>query len=129
MPVIRQKMIHREDLRANPDRLYVFGDNEQRRGMGGQAGAMRGEPNAVGVRTKRNPGMSPSDFWSDRYYDLNCRLLRSDFKAIRSHLRKGGTVVIPEDGLGTGLSELPTRAPQTYGYLRQLIALIEQEYP
>lgn len=33
----------------------------------------------------------------------------------------GATVVIPEDGLGTGLAQLPQRAPKTYGYLRRAL--------
>ncbi|KKL05458.1 hypothetical protein LCGC14_2605850, partial [marine sediment metagenome] len=49
--------ITRQMLRDEPDTLFVFGDNMQRRGLGGQAFAMRGEPNAVGIPTKIFPSM------------------------------------------------------------------------
>lgn len=34
MPVIFQEQISRTDLHCHPGNLYVFGDNEARRGMG-----------------------------------------------------------------------------------------------
>jgi hypothetical protein len=53
-------MIYRRDLRANPESLYLFGDNTKRVGIGGQAREMRGEPNAVGIATKNAPGSYPA---------------------------------------------------------------------
>jgi hypothetical protein len=55
MTLIFQEWITRKDLRENPDKRYVFGDNVERRGYGGQAKEMRGEPNAIGVVTKWAP--------------------------------------------------------------------------
>lgn len=102
--------ITRDMLRAEPDAVFVFGDNCQRVGMGGQAGAMRGEPNAIGVATKFAPGMSDRDFYSDG----DPRALSTvafDLHLVASRLLDGCTVYVPRDGLGTGLSELPKRAP------------------
>lgn len=118
MPVITQKFIFRSDLQNNPDVLYLFGDNLQRRGYGGQAKEMRGEPNAVGIATKNAPGMKPGDFFSDEDITLRYRI-DDDLAPAYQHLRKGGLLVIPEDGLGTGLSQLPTRAPELDAYLKQ----------
>lgn len=115
MPIVYQKMIHREDLRANPDKFYVFGDNAVRIGMGGQAGEMRGEPNAIGVATKRAPSMSPGSFFSDCEEDA--RTLAADMLIVNSALMTAKIVVVPRDGLGTGLSQLPTRAPRLYAGL------------
>lgn len=120
--VTRQKMIYRQDLQQNPATLYLFGDNEQRRGLGGQAIQMRGEPNAVGVRTKRRPRLMETDFWTDETYEANCRMIDEDLLPVRQHLAGGGTVVIPEDGLGTGLAQLLERAPNTYAYLQAALA-------
>ncbi|RTQ48410.1 hypothetical protein EJV47_15670 [Hymenobacter gummosus] len=126
MMLRKQKFITREDLQANPDTLYVFGDNERRRGYGGQAKAMRGEPNAVGVRTKRKPARTaPDDFWTDATYEQNCRFIDEDLAPVFAHLRAGGPVVLPEDGLGTGLAELPTRAPRTFAYLQEQLQQLE----
>jgi hypothetical protein len=117
MPVIYQKMIFRGDLRKNPDVLYLFGDNDRRIGFGGQAGEMRDEPNAVGIRTKWNPGMSPADFFSDRQYKTISGMIDADFARPFEYLRRGKIVIVPADGLGTGLSELPTRAPKVNDFL------------
>lgn len=119
--IVRQKMIYRQDLQQNPDTLYLFGDNEERRGLGGQAIQMRGEPNAVGVRTKRRPRLKEGDFWTDETYEANCRMIGEDLAPVKEHLAAGGTVVIPEDGLGTGLAQLAERAPQTYTFLQAAI--------
>lgn len=117
-PIIIQTHITREDLRAHPDRAYLFGDNLEQVGMGGQAGAMRGEPNAVGIPTKKAPGGAEGDYFTDDELDLNAEAIDRAF----ARIPKGRTVVIPAAGLGTGIAELPTRAPLTYGYLLEKIA-------
>ncbi|UOQ75410.1 hypothetical protein MUN84_11830 [Hymenobacter sp. 5516J-16] len=119
--ILKQKRIYRTDLQAHPDVLYLFGDNEERRGLGGQAIEMRGEPNAIGVRTKRRPRLKDADFWTDETLAANCRMIDEDLVPVRQHLATGGTVVLPEDGLGTGLAQLQQRAPQTFAYLTQAL--------
>ena len=119
--VERRDSITRESVRAEPETLFVFGDNDQRKGNGGQAKAMRGEPNAVGIRTKAAPHTDESAYWSDDTYEDNIKKIDEDFKRIESHK---GTVVIPSAGLGTGLSELQTRAPKTLAYLESKIAAL-----
>lgn len=112
MPVLYQHRIYRIDLQRNPEVLYLFGDNNARVGMGGQAGEMRNEPNAVGVRTKWLPSHEDRAFFNDRDYHRISLMMRDDLKRAVEHLRLDCIVVIPSDGLGTGLSELPTRAPR-----------------
>ncbi|QJA43078.1 hypothetical protein [Phaeobacter phage MD18] len=121
MPVVSQKFIFRSDLQSNPDVKYLFGDNLVRQGLGGQAKEMRGEPNAIGVATKRTPSNRPGEFFSDEDYDQNVGQMDKDLEPARDHLRKGGILVIPEDGLGTGLSELPQRAPRTNAALVEML--------
>jgi hypothetical protein len=125
MPMIRQKFILREDLRANPAVLYLFGDNLLRVGYGGQAKEMRGEPNAVGIATKKAPGMRESDFFTDDEYGENRWCIEKDFQRAFHHAKQGGTVVVPYDGLGTGLSELPLRAPRTNQFIVRTIEVLD----
>lgn len=125
MPVVSQKFIFRSDLQSNPDVKYLFGDNLVRQGLGGQAKEMRGEPNAIGVATKRTPSNRPGEFFSDDDYDQNVGQMDKDLEPARDHLRKGGILVIPEDGLGTGLSELPQRAPRTNAALVEMLEELE----
>ena len=121
MPVIYQKRICRDDLRRNPNAVYLFGDNEARTGLGGQAREMRGEPNAFGIATKK----SPREFWSDEDYWSNIQVIDNDYMKIYLH-KSMRILVVPSDGIGTGLSELKIRAPVTFDYLRdQMKNLIE----
>ena len=117
MPVKYQKFITRQDLRANPDTLYVFGDNLDRSGYGGQAKFMRGEPNAVGIVTKLKPTMHEYSFLEDLFFEDFLIWLDKDEERIVDHLKKGMDVVIPTDGIGTGLAQLPERAPEIYKYI------------
>lgn len=116
--MIFQPIIVRADLKAHPDRLFLFGDNELRRGMGGQAAEMRGEPNAVGVATKRAPSMVPSAMWADWDFYRCAAIIDSDLKPAFLHAAAGGVIVCPKDGIGTGRAGLPTKAPCIWTYLR-----------
>lgn len=129
MPVSYQKLISREDLLANPNSLYLFGDNEQRSGMGGQAAAMRGEKNAVGIRTKRWPSTRSGSYWSDDDFEGNCEKINRDLVPVRIHLRSGGIVVMPIDGIGTGLANLRAAAPKTFAFLQHELMNLEQIKP
>lgn len=122
MPLITQSMIYRSDLRANPDVLYIFGDNEARCGFGGQAAEMRGEPNAIGVATLSSPGK----FWNDRDTARQCSIIDADLKRARDAVAAGKIVVYPADGIGTGLARLEACAPETFGYLQIQIAAMRQ---
>mgnify|MGYP000218143077 CR=1 FL=1 len=53
--IIHQTWITREDLRANPDIIYVYGDNAARDGQRGLARQMRHEPNAHAVSISWGP--------------------------------------------------------------------------
>ncbi|WP_315782426.1 hypothetical protein [Bradyrhizobium sp. SZCCHNPS1003] len=115
MPIVRQKFISRKDLRDNPSQFYVFGDNVQRSGYGGQAKQMRGEQNAIGVATKWSPSMDPRSFFDET---PACRaIVERDLLKIDELLRAGRTVVVPTDGIGTGLSQLPRRAPHLHHFI------------
>jgi hypothetical protein len=103
------------DLKANPNKIYVFGDNVQRVGTGGQA-QIRNNPNAMGIATKISPSMNESAFMSDEDLNNNKQIIDGDIAKIKA---TGKVVVMPKDGLGTGLAKLKEKAPQTYAYLRQ----------
>lgn len=120
MPLRRQKIIKRQDLQSNSDWFYLFGDNEIRVGLGGQAAEMRGEPNAIGVATLRAPGV----FWRDDDFKHQRDVIDNDLARVKVLLAAGKTIIIPADGLGTGLAQLAQRSPLTFQYLqRELEAL------
>lgn len=107
-----------ELLRSNPDKIYVFGDNLLRRGTAGQA-AVRGEPNAFGIPTKRAPSMVASAFFSDRPDEVQAVLqaLRELYVLARTR-----TVVFPAAGLGTGLARMASSSPKAYQQMRSILS-------
>ena len=103
------------DVKANPNKIYVFGDNTQRTGTGGQA-QIRNNSNAMGIATKLAPSNEESAFMTDKDLAKNKAVIDGDIAKIKT---KGKTIVMPKDGLGTGLAKLKEKAPQTYAYLKQ----------
>ena len=102
-------------LRAD-DGLFLFGDNFERAGKGGQA-VIRDMPNALGIAVKHQPKRDAGAYLSDA--DMNAfqaELLRAH-REILAALRAKRTVYWPADGIGTGLAELPSRAPLCYSNL------------
>lgn len=124
MNIERIKFITREYVKSNPDKVFLFGDNLEQIGYGGQAGAMRDEPNAVGIPTKKSPAMGEDAFFSDKEFAFNCSKIFAAIAAVKRLCETKGitTIVIPSDGLGTGLAELDTRAPKTFAYLEERLA-------
>lgn len=122
--VIRRKRITRDLVRSDRKSVFVFGDNMEGKGYGGQAAAMRGEPNTIGVPTKWRPDRTPGAYFTDD--DAKNRdvwhAIHEAFQQMRSALAEGRNVVIPADGLGTGLAELPKRAPKFHAMIEAAIA-------
>jgi len=125
--VIRLQYVTREMVRADPKTLFVFGDNIARTGLGGQAKAMRGEPNAIGVPTKWRPGRAERDYFTDddaELFQVRDPIICA-FHAMENALISGRNVAIPADGLGTGLAELPRRAPRIHRAIEARITALE----
>lgn len=113
----RLRFITREYVRSNRDKLFLFGDNLERRGFGGQAAAMRGEPNTVGIPTKKSPNNRNEAFFTDRELEQNKAAIDAAFAEIsRSASDSIRVIVVPFAGLGTGRAQLRKRAPQTFAY-------------
>jgi len=121
MAIMKKKWITREDLRQNSTTLFVFGDNLQEKGYGGQAKEMRGEPNAIGIPTKKKPSMTPDSFFSDDDYEKMVNIISEKFRILTRQLELGFDVVFPEMGIGTNLAKLEEKAPKIYEYINRRI--------
>ena len=126
--IIYQKFIKREDVRRNRKQIYIFGDNDVRSGFGGQAKEMRGEPNSIGIRVKKLPNNAINSFYSDDDYLENIEKILDDFIIVEKKLLEGAKIVIPEGGIGTGLSRLKEYAPMTFNFLVDCISYLEMKY-
>ena len=118
--------ITRDDIQANPDKIFIFGDNVEREGLGGQAKEMRGEPNVIGIVTKNSPDTTPESYFNDADYDKNKKLIDADVNKIILKIREGKTIVFPKMGIGTGLAQLDYKAPKTFSYLKSLLSALRQ---
>lgn len=127
--VIRLSRITRTMVQSDRGSVFIFGDNMVGRGLGGQAAAMRGEPNTIGVPTKWRPERTDGAYFTDddlRDGSVRHAILEA-FSRMKNALASGKNVVIPADGLGTGLAELPTRAPKIHAFIEAGISSLCQE--
>jgi hypothetical protein len=117
-----------ETMRAYPHVTFVFGDNCQRVGKGGQA-IVRDEPNVLGVATKKSGG----EFFIDG--DIaDMGQMCEDLIAVESLLLAGRKVGIPltDEGrisLGCGLAALPYHFPSAYAFLEAWLRRMTKKYP
>lgn len=127
MPVYTKKFITRKFMQEHPDWYFVFGDNLDRYGFGGQAKEMRGEPNAIGVATKAKASHNKDAYLHDDnpYHDFE---VLKDLEKVQSKLKEGSVVVFPTDGIGTGLAKLEEKAPQLFEYIQNRIQTFKDEF-
>ena len=130
MPVLFMSSITREFVRNHPNFIFVFGDNLAEKGLGGQAKEMREEPNAVGIATKRSPSMNSDAFFSnsDIHNVIVMGAIKDSFRILESHLLSGDVVVIPENGVGVGLANLPVNAPLIDTFIKKSIERLVNIY-
>jgi hypothetical protein len=126
------KYISRDYVRSHRSTtIFVFGDNMAERGYGGQAKEMRGEPNVIGIPTKWSPGRDDSEYFCDEdwtsYPDI-ARAIGTAFDKIESKLIEGYDLVIPADGIGTGLAELDKRAPEIFKIIKAKLEDLQRRY-
>ena len=113
-----------QDVQDNDDFIFIFGDNDVRVGKGGQA-IIRGEKNAMGIPTKKYPGYNPKAYYTDTEISTNKIKIDNAINNIVYKLKNNNAqykgIILPEDGLGTGLADLKNKAPETFGYLNKKI--------
>ncbi|MBK7804129.1 MAG: hypothetical protein IPJ55_15990 [Chloracidobacterium sp.] len=85
--VLTRKWVTRTFVREHRDHIFLFGDNLVRRGLGGQASAMRGEPNVVGIPTKKLPSNNENAFFTDAELAQNKAAISQAFE----HLTRKST--------------------------------------
>lgn len=128
MPIEIMKLYTREYIKSNPQKIFVFGDNNMRIGFGGQAAEARGELNAIGIRTKKAPTYNKVDFLTDKEFPENAKFIFEDFNNVIRKLEEGKTVVWPADGVGTGIAALPQKAPRTLSFIIMMINFLQKTY-
>jgi hypothetical protein len=109
-----------QDVEANSNFLFVYGDNDQKRGRGGQA-IIRDFPNTIGIPTKKNPNNLPESFYTDVEYEKNIKKIDHAIDLILLQAEFYDGIMLPRDGFGTGLAKLDIFAPNTFKYLNEQV--------
>lgn len=118
----------RNYVKNNSNMLFVFGDNDCKIGKGGQA-IIRGLKNTIGIPTKKFPSNFYKSFYTDDDYKDNCKKIDVAIKKIKKKFygKNYDYLVLPQDGFGTGLARLPSKAPNTYKYLNTVVSELIRE--
>lgn len=103
-------------VKKSTKKIWIFGDNDQRIGNGGQA-TIRPLSNSFGIRTKKRPSTTEDSYYSDNEYEENCKKITEDVVHIMSKWTQGYTIVFSSNGYGTGLALLKDKAPLTFQFL------------
>ena len=123
MKIITIKEYYTSDLcRKHPDKLFIFGDNLDRYGKKGQA-IIRDEPNTFGIATKVEPTMKKSAFFDDA---PSCfQVVDEDIDRMFELAKDKGFkfIVVPWEGIGTGLAKLREKAPKLLRHIHYRLEL------
>lgn len=114
--VFRWDWITRYDVVTHPDWIFLFGDNTDQRGLGGQAKEMRGEFNVIGIPTKWLPDNKAASFFNDSQFNHIKGWIDAAFDKIPDNV----TIIIPKN-FGNGLSMLDKKAPKVLRYINKRI--------
>ena len=106
-----------EMCKANPAKVFIFGDNLAGYGTAGQA-CIRKEPNVFGIPTKRYPSMAAGSFFTDSECERNHVLtaLRELYTIGRRH-----TIVFPKNGIGTGMAKMRHMSPKIFAEMNDIL--------
>ena len=118
----------RKDVEKDKDKVYLFGDNTDDRTRTKHIpkktqAVIRGLANAIGIDTKKDRKTNKSSYLSDKDFDWFKNHVDEQIQKAKD---TGKTIVLPEDGLGTGAAQLETKAPKLFAYLNEKLAELEQ---
>ena len=114
-------MFTEEIVKANPNKLFIFGDNMLRYGKGGQA-IIRDLPNTLGIVTKREPRTGKSAYFSDAEDEMDVLLQDIRKLWLISRCNTFTHIVFPTKGLGTGRAHMKSKSPILYKMMKNKLA-------
>lgn len=104
-----------EEVKNNPNKLYVFEENTTKVGNTGPL-AIRNLPNAVGLRVRKGPGTKSAAFFTDIEFENNKKIITEDIINIKYLSFCYDSVVLTSVGYGLG-STLELRCSNTWNFL------------
>jgi len=115
-------MITREDIMNSPDNhVFVFGDNLDHTGYGGQAAVAREfvkTGKAFGIPTKRHPTANSDAYFSDQPDEI--AIVMAAFIELVG-MAKNGKYIVFFPGIGEGYARLSSKSPRIYKMVKNCI--------
>jgi len=93
-------LVTKEFLKSNPNCVFVFGDNLERKGRGGAA-ILRYEPNTYGFITKKRPTHVDTDYYKPEEYRM---VFNKEMTKLRSVIKSNSDKTYLISKLGAGLA-------------------------
>lgn len=127
-PFFDRVLPHQERARQNDEpSVFLFGDNLEKWGKGGQAKLLRDHPQGLGIATKISPRQGLDEVIWPEWRETFEESWKKSFALARTALQRGADVWWPVDGIGTGLASLPRDCPSGWqalcAHTRALFAL------
>lgn len=113
MPIVRQKLIFIQDLVNNPDKLYVIGSNFNRKNFNLY--------NVIYISTK----WSDNVYFSDKDFDAIVDIIKKELAPVVRALINGKTVIIPNNNFSSLTSQLSSKSPKVFGFIKNFIKSLE----
>jgi hypothetical protein len=127
--IIEIQTYDRKFIRANYPDIFVFGDNMERKGYGGQAAEARDCVNSIGIPTKWYPSADPRAFFSDEDFNFVAPVILGEFYKLQTYRKNGYNIWWPKDGIGTGRARLQVKAPAIYALISSEYERLKNEFP
>lgn len=106
-----------EHLVKNSNTLFVFDDNVKRCGKNGLSKLLRDKDYAVGIATSWSSDIDGDFYFTDDKFEEIKDIIDKDIYRLYVYIDKGYDLIFPKKGIGSGLSDLPNKAPKVYEYL------------
>lgn len=108
-----------EDVKNNPDKLYIFEENIAKVGTSLQT-SCRNLPNTHGLRVRKGPGTKTAAFFTDLEFINNKKSIIEDVVNIKYKSLCYKSIVFSSFGYGTGIV-LENRCSNTWNFLQNVL--------
>ena len=108
-----------DDVRNNPDKIFVYGDNNLRMGKSGLS-SMRDMPNTLGIRIKKGPSEKTAGFYLDSDIDIIKKILIDDITSIKLKMISGKKIVLSSIGYGN-VEKINDKSSVIYNYIVNIL--------
>jgi hypothetical protein len=99
----------KDDISTNKDTIWVFTDNESKKGGGEMKEWMRSSDNCHAIITRETIGSN--GYFKEDNISKTTRVIRDSFHALQLKIRQGKLIILPSIEIDEALIELEKNAP------------------